>query len=178
MFRIKSNEVMTKRFLNVKLFNDFDEKSKNYQYLFNLTSPDTESNNPKPSSLFNINTMKQLLLVGKMVVDITEVPDAQVLELGGFGEVTKDLGLESDEQTYLIYLWLKYLIKYTVQRQHEGGSQAYAIIPQFGSQGLKKALMAMEEELPMILYTYQLSEQVLSPENNCQDIYQNFGLTF
>jgi hypothetical protein len=43
--------------------------------------------------------------------------------------MTKTLGLEKNEQTYLIYMWLKYTMRITAQRVPEGGNQQYAVMP-------------------------------------------------
>jgi|LauGreDrversion4_2_1035121.scaffolds.fasta_scaffold1797437_1 hypothetical protein len=54
------------------------------------------------------------------------------LDLSAYQELTNILGLKSNEQTYLINLWLVYAKKYTFARIDVSPSKAYSLIGQLG----------------------------------------------
>ena len=116
------NDAYKQQFANVKLYRSdkMKETATNFEYLFNLTQADGTA--PAPSSLFNLDTFKKLLELGENAADIIENKSA-TLDLTPFNDLTKTLGLDQNEQTYLIYMWLKYTIKLTLFRTDVQGTQ-------------------------------------------------------
>ena len=80
--------------------------SQNYEYLFNLT--DENGGPPKASSLFNLDTLKLLIDLGYSVPDISINKTSELIFNDTWDELTTNLGLDHNEQTYMIFLWLKY----------------------------------------------------------------------
>lgn len=72
-----------------------------------------DKSDPDANSLFNLNTLKAFIDALKSTVDIIEEPTVKELNLDHFTLVTTLLQLDSNEQTYMVGLWLKYLIKFT-----------------------------------------------------------------
>jgi hypothetical protein len=110
------------RFTNVKLFKDNTTAGVNYEYIWNMTN--AVGDDPEPTSLFNIDTLKAMLNAGNNTIDIiaeTKSKNAD-LNLKAFDNVTKALKLETNEQSYMVYLWIKYLLSITARRVPEGGS--------------------------------------------------------
>lgn len=94
------------------MYNDFHRVELNYEYLFEMALD--KGGAPPSNSLFNVQTLRAFMDAGEQVIDVTEKPDTKVedLDLSPFEESAKTLGL-SEEQTYLVYLWLKVLKKTT-----------------------------------------------------------------
>ena len=123
-----------------------DDKSDvaiNYEHLFDLTSPDGVD--PHESSLFNIQTLTELLVVQKKVPDI--IADQKIvdhLDLTIFADITKKLRLATNEQTYLLSLWIFYLEKYTFGREDVTKDKAYSLMANMGQEAMPIALNTME----------------------------------
>lgn len=60
--------------------------------------------------------------VGATSADPIETQQAFTVDVSMFSNLTKTLGLQSNEQTYMIYMWLKYTMKITARREPEGGN--------------------------------------------------------
>lgn len=77
---------------------------------------DGNDGDPLPHSLFNIETLQSLLDLGSQAIDVIEKPDTDPnFSLDVLAPVAKTLGL-SNEQTYLVFMWLKYVKRDTFQR--------------------------------------------------------------
>ena len=119
-------------FANVQLWTSKRDKTVNMEYLFNLTSFDSEGNpiDPADSSLFNVQTLKTLCDLGLSTVDITE-PDHKDDTIpfdSNWDALTARLLLTDNKQTYMIWLWLKYAIKFTGNREQDGGDAQVALL--------------------------------------------------
>eukprot|EP00347_Sterkiella_histriomuscorum_P022889 403336776 len=172
---ILKNVDLFKRFENVKLYTGFtpDQIKLNPEYLFDMT--DGKGGDPLPNSLFNIDTLQQLLDLGSQAIDVIDKPDtAADFSLDVLKPVADLLGL-TNEQTYLVYMWLKYVKRDTFQRETEGGSTKLGILSQLTSQGMAQMISTMEQEIPLILYTQQLWATIdLTP--GCNTFYhKTFG---
>lgn len=62
------------QFKDVSLYRNRSDSKANFEYLFNLTNKDGED--PSESSLFNLDTLKELIKVGEETVDVTEDKEA------------------------------------------------------------------------------------------------------
>jgi hypothetical protein len=94
---------------------DTNKSVHNFEWLFNLTN--STGGDPPPQSLFNITTINLLLNASVGIVDIIENPNlTSPMNLSNYTNVTKVLGFETNEQSYLLYLWMTYCRKYTFAR--------------------------------------------------------------
>jgi hypothetical protein len=110
---------------------DKSDEAINYEHLFDLTTPD--GGDPHESSLYNIQTLTELLIVQKKVPDI--IADQKIvdhLDLDIFNNLTSKLRLATNEQTYLLSLWLFYLEKYTFGREDVTKDKAYSLMANMG----------------------------------------------
>ena len=64
--------------------------------------------------------------------------------------------LETNEQTYLLSLWMIYVKKFTFAREDVTNDKSYTLMANIGQQALPPAINTMEQELPLIIYTHQL----------------------
>jgi hypothetical protein len=87
--------------------------------------------------------------------------------------VTKVLELEQDEQSYLIFLWLKYARDFTLERTQDGGNLELGISAQLGSKALLKSMQIMEAELPNLLFATYFNEAFNNTQTNCSIFYYN-----
>lgn len=85
----------------------------NYEYLFltyNLT--EGEGSEPPSNSLFNIANMQMLVELGESTPNImttnNETYNSTFTLSAGWQTLTTTLGFETQEQTYLLWLWLAY----------------------------------------------------------------------
>jgi hypothetical protein len=88
-------------FADIVLYNDTRDGDVNYEYLFNLTNS-TGGDEPEPSSLFNVDTLKQLISLGQNTKDIVNDTSGNAdLNLDSWTELTTTLGLADNRQTYM-----------------------------------------------------------------------------
>jgi hypothetical protein len=85
----------------------------NYEYLFltyNLT--EGEGSEPPSNSLFNVANMQMLVELGESTPNImtnsSEIYNVTFALGAGWQTLTTTLGFETQEQTYLLWLWLAY----------------------------------------------------------------------
>lgn len=174
---ILKNAPLYQRFQNVHLFNNFhaaDPKDlKNFEYLLDMS--DGQGGDPPAHSLFNIATLQALLDAGSQVIDVIEKPDTDAnFPLDALAPVAQILGL-SNEQTYLIYMWFKYVKRDTFERRLEGGETKLGVMSQLTSQGFAQMMNIMEQEVPLIVYTQQL-QAVIDTSKGCTPLYTSkFG---
>jgi hypothetical protein len=109
-------------FRDVYLYQDDQDPTANFEYLFNLTGSAGAGTDPDPSSLFNVQTLKRLIELGQATVDITEDKDYTLNFGSDWDELTNTLGLGDNRRTYLIWMWLKYATIFTVNREQDGGN--------------------------------------------------------
>lgn len=81
----------------------------------------------------------------------------------------------------MIYLWLMAASEYTLQRVQDGGNVAQGLIAQLSAPAFKQSIDKMAEELPLIVYSYQLasnfSQNSSINSTSCVDFYtQTIGL--
>ena len=79
----------------MKLYRDVTKADVNYEYLFNLTN--TTGGDPNPSSLFNLDTLKQLIQTGENTLDVIDNPHLNSVDLSNFTNLTTILGLQKNE---------------------------------------------------------------------------------
>lgn len=129
---IQDNEDLYNRFVNVEMYHSKSDTTSNYEDLFNLTGP--TGGDPEASSLFNIATLKELLAVGSSVKDVVAFPKtkSEDLDLSVFKELTETLKLDTNEQSYLLYLWLKYCKKYTFERADDTDDTTIGVLANIG----------------------------------------------
>lgn len=168
MKTIADNAEMTAMFKDAKLIK---ADGSGYEHLFRRGD--------LKQSLFNMVHMKELLSVGQQAVDVTEKKGVKSLDLSMFTKLTKDLGLDENRQTYLIFLWMKQTISKSIIRHTEGGSEETAMIAQSGAHQLADTLLGMTTEVPVMVYTYQLIEYLKESKfTRCDDVYSSlFGIT-
>ena len=66
------------------------------------------------------------------------------LDLSVFNDITKKLRLATNEQTYLLSLWIFYLEKYTFGREDVTKDKAYSLMANMGQEAMPIALNTME----------------------------------
>ena len=77
----------------------------------------------------------------------------------------------------MIYLWLKYCRLETFERIQDTNDTSIALMAKLGSKALSKALMKMELEFPILLYSYQFNSK-LDTNQDCLNFYiANFLLS-
>ena len=90
------------------MYTSLQSQNGNYQYLFNLTN--AVGGDPEISSLFNIQTLKKLISLGdstpNILKDTSQVYGTSFMLSGEWTDLTVALGLASEEQTYMMWLWL------------------------------------------------------------------------
>ena len=129
---------------------------------------------PSATSLFNLTTLKELLRAGQQTVDVTMFNQyTDDLDLSEFTNVTTTLGLASSEQTYMIYLWLKYARDQTLERTQDGGNLELGLASQLGAKAFQRTMNTMEAELPNILYASEFKTAFLNTQTNCSLFYYN-----
>jgi hypothetical protein len=141
-------------FADIVLYNDTRDGDVNYEYLFNLTNS-TGGDEPEPSSLFNVDTLKQLISLGQNTKDIVNDTSGNAdLNLDSWTELTTTLGLADNRQTYMIWEWLFYCNKITVNREPDGGNVQIGLLATEAGVSVQDALGIMQAELPVIIYAY------------------------
>ena len=100
-------------FSTVNMYSTSMTPGTNYEYLFltyNLT--EGEGSEPPSNSLFNIANMQMLVELGESTPNImtnkSETYNSTFTLSAGWQTLTTTLGFETQEQTYLLWLWLWY----------------------------------------------------------------------
>jgi hypothetical protein len=100
-------------FSTVNMYSTSMTPGTNYEYLFltyNLT--EGEGSEPPSNSLFNIANMQMLVELGESTPNImtnsSETYNSTFTLPAGWQTLTTTLGFETQEQTYLLWLWLWY----------------------------------------------------------------------
>ena len=112
---------------------------------------------PQDCSLFNITTLQALITAGSKVKDIAFNPKIKPddLDLEPLEEVTTTLKLDTKEQTYLLYLWLKYAKSLTWE--YNSGDSQMRELPKLVAKSMKRSIQTMEQEFVVLVYTLQLN---------------------
>ena len=109
-------------FGDVQMYNDKSDPSINFEYLFTLTDPDT-GEDPGPASLFNLQTLQQLIELGHKTQNILQEGsslvygdtfslDSDWLTMGqtlNFGDPNLDDTASQElakKRAYMLYLWM------------------------------------------------------------------------
>jgi hypothetical protein len=126
----------------------------NFEALFSLTN--STGGDPDERSLFNLDTLKLLLNTSATVPDILDKTEQYThsIDLSVYTKVKDRLKLESNEQAYLLYLWMLYCKKTTFAREMNTNDQSYAVLANIGQQAMPLAINAMEIEVPLIIYSH------------------------
>jgi hypothetical protein len=138
---IKDNLPLVKQFKDVVLYTDYkDAKAHNFEGLFSLSN--ATGGDPDPSSLFNLQTLNLLLNVSANMPDIVSSPMLYLhsLDLSAYTKVTSLLTFTSNEQTYLLYLWMLYCKKFTFERKNDTEDPTYSIIANIGQQAMPQII--------------------------------------
>lgn len=94
------------------------------------------------------------------------------LNLEAFTDITATLKLATNEQTYLLYLWMVYVKKTTFERSDDTHDVSIGILANIGQQAMPQVMQGMEQELPLIIYTHQFL-QTLDLTDGCEAFYIN-----
>lgn len=152
----------------------------NYEYLF--TTGDVIPSN----SLFNMANMENLVSLGKstpnILVDTTLEYGVDFTLSSGWQDLTNTLGLSSEKQTYLIWLWLN-----EAYYNHWNGTSTNTVAsgvtgnPQAGAysvlaaQAWEDSVTTMRLELPLFTYASQFNvsyaANVTSSNIDCSTFY-------
>lgn len=121
------------QFVNVSMTGNItDINATHFEHIFDLQGP--AGGDPGPQSLFNLTTLQRLLNVSANQPDI--IRDAKYIrnkvDLSPYENLTQTLGFKTNEQTYLLYLWLKYCRKYTFARQNDTSDPKIGLISNIG----------------------------------------------
>ena len=129
---------------NVK-FTNIEEGGIDLLFMFNITSGGDRFDNPEPSSLYNIRTLKKLIAIGDASIDIvankdTNFEDAVAGNMEDWILISNTLGICTSveeakcevKHAYMIYMWLETLFTHTFQRVEDGGNLEMGVIPTLG----------------------------------------------
>lgn len=133
MPQLVNNTALTNQFKNVELYVDYkDAKAHNFEALFSLQN--STGGDPDVTSLFNLDTLQMLLNTSAGMPDIVDKPDQfqHTIDLSGYQKVTDRLKLNSNEQTYVLYLWLLYCRKTTFAREMNTKDPSYSVLSNIG----------------------------------------------
>ena len=137
----------------------------NYAHLFYLPKNNYTGDMPK-SSLFNLDTVQDVFYkIEGDLPDIYENPNITV-NFTKLHNYTEALELDDDKQTYLLFIWMKQMLKKTVMRTDEGGDYFTTNIMGLAQDSMKGALNWMSKEFPAYLYGNLMAT---SNEKNCED---------
>ena len=120
MPKISSNASLTARFEHV-LFSDV-RNGIAYPHLFDVPPLDAVGEEAPEASLFNLDTFKELLRCGAQLPDVTEVEkDPAAGDLSNLSttmdNLTKRMHLNTPEQTYMLYLYIRKLVDQAALRK-------------------------------------------------------------
>lgn len=123
MDAIKDNAYATSKFKDVNFGVGWEINTKYYSHLFHLPE-EKYRGQVNESSLFNLDTLKQVFATFDSIPDITKSPKLDIEEfIPKLTPLTKWLLLDSNYQTYMLGLYLKYLIDITGNWADVGGSK-------------------------------------------------------
>lgn len=96
----------------------------------------------------------------KTIPDLIKDPKQDYTEfVPKLNPITKILRLDNDYQTYLLGLYLKYLVEITGMRKDAGGSQISTFAQQLSVEALKGSWEWMSTEFPPILYGFFMYDE-------------------
>jgi hypothetical protein len=124
--------------------------NKNYVHIFYLPPADFVGDLPE-SSLFNLNTLKTVFGETEKLTDIFKDP-TQEIDFSMYANYTELLELDDDKQTYLLMVWLKYMLEETAMRKSDGGTYFTTNIMGLASGSLEGAIGWLSKEFPAYLY--------------------------
>ena len=134
------------------------EGNKFYSHIFYLPEKDFVGDVPE-SSLFNLDTLKMTYAMFESFPDIFSdqtqcLEDSELSKEGleKLADLTKRLKLDSNEQTYLLGIYLKHLYEDTGMRVSDGGDKQKTFFTQVGIESLQGTIEWMSTEFPAILY--------------------------
>jgi hypothetical protein len=158
MEKIASSEAATKEFKDINFGNPRDPKTKFYSHLFFLPEADFRGEVPK-SSLFNLETLQTMFATFEKIPDLTLTPGVDFYEfIPQLNYLTKTLELDSDYQTYMLGLWMKYAYEWTGMRTMDGGDKMKTFITQLAMESIEGVMEWMSTEFPPLLYGAVMAE--------------------
>jgi hypothetical protein len=72
-------------------------------------------------------------------------------------------------------MWLKYAIKFTLNREDNGGNAQIGVAANLGAQAFTQTMVTMEAEFPTIVYAYSLNSTLDFTKNDCNSTYIALG---
>lgn len=135
----------------------------NYSHLFYLPPRDYMGDMPK-SSLFNLDTIQEIFEVVETMPDLYEDPTQEV-NFTDYARFTDKLELDDNKQTYLLFVWMKYMLELTAMRKSEGGTYLTTNLMGLAQDSLQGALNWMSKEFPAYLYGNLMA---LEDHNTCE----------
>lgn len=150
-------------FAEINLYNCyFSSSCSNFENLF--VTFDTSigpGSNPPTSSLFDIDTFQNLVKLGTAAPNILNDPE---LVYGSDFVLTEDwttltdmLGLNTEMQTYFIWLWLDQAYNQTWTRTPVGGNLQVGLISNLAADSWQESVTTMLLEFPMFTYASQFN---------------------
>ena len=157
-------------FKDMKMYNSKFDTTSNFESLFMLYDPETLED-PLPNSLFNLDTLKQIVSLGQEAPNILSsganynetwgedfnlVEDEDWLDLAntlGLDKISGDEEKDSDigvKRTYLLWLWMETLLNETIMRLDEGGSFQLGVLGTLGGTAFETEMTTMTLEFPML----------------------------
>lgn len=168
------------QFYNNELFTNV-----NYEHLFltyDIYSQDPTTD-PPTNSLFNLANFQLLVTKGLSTPNILADP---TLTYGvdfdlddDWYVLTTTLGLDSVQQTYMIWLWLETAFALTYSRAKHGGTPQMGLIASVGASAFEDTMTIMQLEFPMFTYASQFNisyaANVTSSGQTCTSFYTMLG---
>lgn len=151
-----------------------------YEYLFTTEDPLVgDGSEPPANSLFNIQNMQMLVNLGESTPNIltnnTEVYNSTFTLPSGWMDLTATLGFDTQEQTYLLWLWLYYaginsfdVVSYS---NTVASTSNYGYMGQLGSEYLEEWWPIMNLEVPLFTMASAMNMSYVANNTNCDSFY-------
>lgn len=184
-FNTVASQANVEAFQFVQLYNNDLFTNVNYEHLFltyDIYSQDPTTD-PPTNSLFNLANFQALVTLGLETPNIltnTTVTYGIDFDLNDDWYVlTYTLGLDSVQQTYMIWLWLNTAYDLTYSRTADGGDAQVGLISSIGAPAFEETMTIMQLEFPMFTYASQFNisyaANVTSSGQTCTSFYTMLG---
>jgi hypothetical protein len=149
-FNTVASQANIDSFASLQMYSNINIPGSNYENIFLTYDIYTKNpkSNPPVNSLFNMNTMQQLVSLGMSTPNILKADKGMIYGVD-FGlnddwfALTYTLGLDFPQQTYFLWLWLDTAMDMSWNRIQDGGNSQTGPISTLGASAFASAMTIM-----------------------------------
>lgn len=159
-------------FAGIQFFNDVSQPGTNYEHLFQITGPPS-------NSLYNLNNLKVLVDLGTTTPNICQDPtlvfDQDFTLTADWTGLATSLGLPSSKHAYMLWLWASTAYTMSLERVQDGGNLQTGKVGTLAAESFYNTMTTMQLELPLFTWASQFNisyaTNVTANGQTCSNFY-------